>query len=146
MLHACMSTPKAYFNLKQYLGIREEDAVKWAWMEPMKVCDKVLERLRPDARELDDKTVKKAKIVVDTKEGVLAESGDLIIPIEKGVISTDHIYAELGEVVADKKLGRVSDDEITCWKCVGLAIEDAATAKLVYEKAVKGEVGMEIEL
>lgn len=46
------STPKAYFNLKKHLGIYDEDTVKWAWMEPMKVCDKVLERLHVDFRRI----------------------------------------------------------------------------------------------
>lgn len=99
----------------------------------------------PDARELDDKTIKKAKIVVDTKEGALAELGDLIIPIKRGIISQDHI-AELSEIVAGKKPGRTSKSDITCWKPTGLAIEDVATAKLIYEKAIKEGVGTIIEL
>jgi ornithine cyclodeaminase/alanine dehydrogenase len=100
----------------------------------------------PDARELDSKIIKRAKVVVDTKEGVLAESGDLIIPIKEGTISKDHIYAELAEIVSGKKPGRAKHEEITCFKSVGLAIEDAATAKLIYEKALKEGVGTRIEL
>jgi ornithine cyclodeaminase/alanine dehydrogenase len=99
-----------------------------------------------DARELDSNTVKGAKLVVDCKEAVLAESGDILIPIREGVITKDHIYAELGEIVIGRKAGRVSDDEITLWKSVGLAIQDAATAKLAYEKAQEMSVGREIKL
>lgn len=100
----------------------------------------------PEGRELDDKTIKKAKIVVDTKEGALAETGDLKIPISRGTISEDDIYAELHEIVAGRKPGRTSDSEITCWKAVGLAIEDAAVAKLVYDKARKERLGKEVKI
>ncbi len=100
----------------------------------------------PEGRELDDKTVKRAKIVVDTAEGALAETGDLIIPIKKGIISRNDIYAELHEIVGGKKLGRTSNDEITCWKAVGMALEDAAVAKLVYDKAKKEGIGKEVEI
>jgi alanine dehydrogenase len=100
----------------------------------------------PEGRELDDTTIKKAKIVVDTKEGVLAETGDLIVPIKRGIISQENIYAELHEIVGGKKPGRTSDDEVTCWKAVGMAIEDAAVAKLVYDKAKKEGIGKEVEI
>lgn len=99
-----------------------------------------------DARELDSNTVKRAKLTVDSKEAVLAESGDILIPIRESVISEDHIYAELGEIVTGRKAGRVSDNEITLWKSVGLAIQDAATAKLAYQKAQEMGVGREIKL
>ena len=100
----------------------------------------------PNGRELDDKIVKKAKIYVDTKEGVLTESGDLIIPIRKGIIPKDKIYAELCEVVSGKKPGRRQNDELTCFKSVGVSVGDAATAKLVYERSLKVGVGIEVKL
>jgi ornithine cyclodeaminase/alanine dehydrogenase len=100
----------------------------------------------PDGRELDDKTIKKAKIVVDTIEGALAETGDLIIPIKNGIVSKDNIYAELHEIVSGEKPGRTSQTETTCWKAVGLALEDAAVAKKVYDKAKEEGIGKEIEI
>ncbi|RLI31598.1 ornithine cyclodeaminase family protein [Candidatus Bathyarchaeota archaeon] len=100
----------------------------------------------PDARELDDVTIKKAKIVVDCKEAALNETGDLIIPIKKGIIDAKSIYAELGEVVSGLKPGREFDEEITLFKSVGLAMEDAAVAKIVYEKAKKRGLGLEVKL
>jgi len=98
-----------------------------------------------DARELDSKTIKMAKVVVDSREAVLEESGDLIIPINEGVITPDHIYAELGEIIIGKKEGRVNDKEITLWKSVGLAIQDAAIGKLAYEKALRYGIGTDIK-
>jgi ornithine cyclodeaminase/alanine dehydrogenase-like protein (mu-crystallin family) len=100
----------------------------------------------PETRELDETTIKKSKIIVDSKEATLKEAGDLIIPIKKGIISSNAIYAELGELIAGKKLGRESKDEITVFKSVGLAIQDISTAKLVYEKAVKENIGKTIEI
>lgn len=100
----------------------------------------------PEGRELDDKTVKKAKIVVDSKESALQETGDLMIPIRNGTILDSDIYAELQEIIGRNKPGRTSNDEITCWKAVGLAIEDAAVAKLVFDKAMTKGLGKQVEL
>jgi len=93
---------------------------------------------RPDFRELDTTTIKRSKVVVDSREACLAEAGDLIIPIEKGDITEDHIYAELGEIILHKKPRRVSETEITLFKSVGLAIQDASTARIQdVEKVVR---------
>lgn len=100
----------------------------------------------PEGRELDDKTIKRAKIVVDTLEGALTETGDLAIPMKNGIISRDNIYAELHEIVGGEKSGRTSETETTCWKAVGLALEDAAVAKMVYDKAKKEGIGKQIEI
>lgn len=89
----------------------------------------------PHARELDTQTILKAKVVVDLKKAALEEAGDIIIPIKEGAITEDHIYAELGEIIAYKKAGRVNDREITVFKTVGLAIQDAAVTKLLIDKA-----------
>ena len=88
----------------------------------------------PDHRELDTETVRDAKIVVDSREAVLAEAGDIIMPIKEGAISERHIYAELGELIIGKKAGRVKDDGLTVFKSVGLAIQDSSVASLVLRK------------
>ena len=88
----------------------------------------------PDHRELDTETVKDAKVVVDLREAVLAEAGDLIIPIKEGAIIESHIYAELGELVIGLKQGRAEDDDLTLFKSVGLAIQDSAVAGLAIKK------------
>ena len=100
----------------------------------------------PDARELDTKTIERAKVVPDYAPACLAEAGDLIIPIQEGAITEDHIHASLGEVVAGLKPGRESAEEITLFKSVGLAVQDAATAARVYELAQAAGVGVEIEI
>lgn len=88
----------------------------------------------PHARELDTETIVKSKVVVDLKRAALEEAGDIIIPIKEGAITEKHIYAELGEIVTHKKPGRTNNKEITIFKAVGLAIQDAAVAKLVLKK------------
>ncbi len=101
----------------------------------------------PNEREVDDEVVTRAsKIVVELKEAALSETGDLIIPIKKGIISEDKVYAELGDLVTGRKPGRECDEEITLFKSVGLAVEDLAVAKLAYEKALAAKVGVQIEL
>jgi len=100
----------------------------------------------PDARELDTETIRRAKIVPDFASACLVEAGDLIIPIEEKAITPDHLYADLGEVVAGLKPGRESATEITLFKSVGLAVQDASTAARVYELAQAANVGTVIEI
>jgi alanine dehydrogenase len=100
----------------------------------------------PDTRELDTITVQRAKVVPDLAAACLVEAGDLIIPLREGAITEDHIHASLGEVVAGMKPGRESDEEITVFKSVGLAVQDAATAAQVYDLARGAGVGVEIEI
>ena len=88
----------------------------------------------PDWRELDTATVSEAKVVVDSREAIMEEAGDILIPISEGAITEDHIYAELGELVLGKKEGRTPEDGLTVFKSVGLAIQDSSVANLVMKK------------
>lgn len=101
----------------------------------------------PQTREVDDALVKRAsKIVVDAYSGALAEAGDLIIPLEKGVIQESDIYAELGEITGGTKRGRERDDEITFFKSVGNAVQDASVAQAVLQRAAELGLGVEVEV
>lgn len=100
----------------------------------------------PNARELDTAIIKRAKVVADSYEACLKEAGDIIMPINEGAIDKSHMYAELGEIVTGKKPARVDDKEITLFKSNGLAIQDVAAAKLVYDKAVQAKIGAEVVL
>jgi ornithine cyclodeaminase/alanine dehydrogenase-like protein (mu-crystallin family) len=90
--------------------------------------------------------LRRAKVVADHVPACLAEAGDLIIPIEEGAYSEDSIHGSLGEIVAGLKPGRESAGEITLFKSVGLAVQDAATAARVYELARDAGVGTQIEI
>lgn len=100
----------------------------------------------PEMRELDDVTVEKARIVVDTYEGCMAEAGDLLIPMRAGRLSSERIYADLGEIVLGQKPGRMENDEITLFESVGFALEDLVTARLAYQKAKERGIGLEFNL
>jgi ornithine cyclodeaminase/alanine dehydrogenase len=100
----------------------------------------------PKARELDTEIIKRSRLVGDSREACFKEAGDVIIPLAEGAISEDHFYAELGEVIVGEKAGREAEEEITLFKSNGLAIQDAATAKLVYDKAVASGTGTEVDL
>ena len=80
---------------------------------------------------MDDVTVQKSKIVVDTYEGALAEAGDLLIPLNKKLITRNHLLADLHELVSQKKRVRTTDQDITLFKSVGCALEDLAAAELL---------------
>jgi ornithine cyclodeaminase/alanine dehydrogenase len=100
----------------------------------------------PNARELDTTIVKRSRFVADSTEACLKEAGDLMIPIEEGALDESHIYADLGEIVLGTKPGRTGDDEITLFKSNGLAIQDTATAKLVYDRACESGIGTDVDL
>jgi ornithine cyclodeaminase/alanine dehydrogenase len=97
----------------------------------------------PAARELDTDAVKRSRLVGDSREACFSEAGDIMIPIKEGAFDESHFYAELGEVVTGKKKGRTDDKEITLFKSNGLAVQDAAAAKVVYDKAVSAGIGSE---
>ena len=86
---------------------------------------------QPHAREVDSRTVQRAHVVVDTYDGALAEAGDVLIPIKEGIISHDHIAADLHELLTGKKQGRTTSSEITLFKSVGCALEDLVAAELL---------------
>ena len=106
----------------------------------------VIGAFTPETREVDSETVKKACLFVDSYEGALSEAGDLLIPMGERVISRDDIRGELSEVVTGIKPGRKTVDEITLFKSVGFAIEDAAVAGLAYERVLERGIGTQIEV
>jgi ornithine cyclodeaminase/alanine dehydrogenase-like protein (mu-crystallin family) len=97
-------------------------------------------------QEVDLVTVQRSRIVVDSRAAVLAEAGDLIIPLEEGDITEAHIHAELGEIVAGQRPGRESQDQITFYKSVGVAVQDAAAAAIVMKNALDLGLGTSISL
>lgn len=101
----------------------------------------------PEMQEIDEITVCRAtKIVVDSFEAAFKEAGDLVIPIEKGRISKGDIYSVLGKITCGEIPGREKKEEITFFKSVGIAIQDIAVAKLVYENALQKGLGDIVEI
>ncbi|UCD70669.1 MAG: hypothetical protein JSW70_06600 [Syntrophobacterales bacterium] len=136
--------------------VRRSDVVVTATTSPIPVFSSsslrqgthlnVIGAFTPETREVDSETVKKACLFVDSYEGALSEAGDLLIPMREGLISRDDIRGDLSEVITGIKPGRTTVDEITLFKSVGFAIEDAAVARLAYERALERGIGTQIEL
>ena len=86
---------------------------------------------QPHAREVDSATVQRARVFVESYEGAPAQAGDLLIPMQEGVIGPTHVAGDLHELTSGKKRGRTSSEDITLFKSVGCALEDLATAELL---------------
>lgn len=99
----------------------------------------------PRTREVDSKTMALASLFVDRRESTLNEAGDYLLAARDGLIGPDHIRAELGEVLKGDKPGRTSPEEITCFKSLGIAIEDLFAAEYVYRKAQESGKGTWVE-
>jgi ornithine cyclodeaminase/alanine dehydrogenase-like protein (mu-crystallin family) len=100
----------------------------------------------PHMQEVDEETVRRAKIVVDSLQACLAEAGDLIIPLEKNVISKLDIHAELGQIINGERAARESREEITFFKSVGVAVQDAAAANEILRAAEAQGLGTVVKL
>lgn len=104
--------------------------VRGAWLAPGTHLD-LVGGFTPAMREADDAAVARSRIVVDTYRGALAEAGDVVEPLGRGVITRDRLVAELAELVRGERPGRTRDDQITLFKSVGTALEDLAAAEMV---------------
>ncbi len=98
----------------------------------------------PGMQEIPSETVQRAYVVVDSRSAALAETGDLIQPMQAGLFGEDHIRAELGEILLGRKPGRASPDQITFFKSVGVAVQDAVAAQLALQNAKKMKLGTEV--
>ena len=94
----------------------------------------------PNSREVDGETMAAARVFVDRRESALNEAGDYILAAREGLIGPDHI-AELGEVLMGEKPGRTSPEQITCFKTLGISVEDLFAAEYLYRKSGEAEVG-----
>ena len=101
---------------------------------------------RPESRELDDRTMQRARVVVDTMSGVTAEAGDILLPLRTGLLRREQIVGDLSQIVRGAILGRTSEGEITVFKSVGFALEDLGAALRAYRNALRLGLGREIEL
>lgn len=93
-------------------------------------------------QEMDPAILPRAsKIYFDSEEAVLSESGDILIPLEEGIITKDDFTGDIGDVLLGKVVGRENDDEIIVYENVGIGILDLMTARAIYLKAIEAEVG-----
>jgi alanine dehydrogenase len=99
----------------------------------------------PGKEELNPTILKRAKIVIDNWEQA-SHSGEINVPLSQGIITKENVWAEIGEIVAGLKSGRESPEEITIFTSTGLAVQDAVTAKLAYNKAKQKGIGRLIKI
>jgi len=110
-----------------------EPVVQGDWLAPGVHLD-LVGGFRRDMREVDDAAVARARIVVDTFAGALSEAGDLVQPLERGVIGRDSIVGDLRELLSGRVACRHDDGQLTLFKSVGTALEDLAAAELVLQR------------
>jgi ornithine cyclodeaminase/alanine dehydrogenase-like protein (mu-crystallin family) len=117
-----------------------DPVLRGEWLKPgALVCAVGANRL--DTRELDNAVVERAAFICcDSKEQARGEAGDLVEPVERGVLDWLEVH-ELADVVGAQVQGRASDDDIVLFKSVGIAAEDAAVAKLVHDRAHERGIG-----
>jgi ornithine cyclodeaminase/alanine dehydrogenase-like protein (mu-crystallin family) len=122
-----------------------EPVVRGEWIAPGAHLN-VVGSATPRAREVDSATVKRSRLFVDSRVGALNEAGDVLIPLQEGEITPEHIIAEIGEIIIGLRSGRQSASEITLFKSLGLAIEDLAAAQFVHARAEQRGAGIMIDL
>ena len=113
-----------------------EPLVRGEWLRPGVHLD-LVGAFRPDMREVDDEAVLGCRLFVDTRDGALAEAGDLTQPLAAGLIAPDDVAGDLADLCAGRAAGRGGPDELTLFKSVGTALEDLVAAELVWDRAAK---------
>ena len=97
-------------------------------------------------RELDTRTIVRSRLFVDGRTAAQAEAGDVVIPLAEGTITNDHVLGEIGAVLLGQVAGRTSPADITVFKSVGMAVQDAVVAPLVYRRALERGLGQRVTL
>src|SRR6478752_2776814 len=121
-------------DLVALVSAARQPVVRGEWISPgTHIC--AVGACRPDQREMDTALVRAARLFVDSRAGALAEAGDLLLPIAEGAVTAAHIAGELGELAAGRVTGRTTPDQVTVFKSLGMAVEDAVAAHLAFERA-----------
>lgn len=116
--------------------LASDPIIKGEWLRPGMHLD-LIGGFTPKMREADDECVRRATVFCDTRAGATVEAGDLVQPLQSGVLKPDDIAADLYDLCRGRHPGRTSEDEITMHKAAGAALEDLAAALLAYEQAIK---------
>jgi len=108
--------------------IRDEDIAPGTHICGVGAC-------RPTQREMPGSLVARSRLFVDSRDAALVEAGDIVLPIKDGTFGPDHIAGELGAVVLRECDGRTTEDEVTVFKSLGMAVEDVVAAQLAVDRA-----------
>jgi len=96
---------------------------------------------RPEMQEIPFATIARARLFVDSREAVLHEAGDILLPMQAGLFGEDHIAGEIGAALAGQVAGREREDQITLFKSVGMAVQDGVTATVTMRRAEIAQIG-----
>jgi alanine dehydrogenase len=125
-----------------------EPVVRREWLSPG--AHVVSIGYNPEGREVDDQTVVDALVFVESRAAALAPppagTNDLVEPLEAGLITPGHVRAEIGEIVEGSARGRMSPEQLTLYKSVGVAVQDGAAAAVALRAARERGVGRRIDL
>lgn len=117
-----------------------EPVFKGEWLRPGTHVT-AIGSFQPEVRELDSETIIRSRVFVDNLSAAQEEAGDIIIPVKEGIVSWNRVEGEIGQVIAGEIQGRKNAEEITVFKSVGLAVQDAVVAIGAYLKASGKNVG-----
>ena len=119
--------------------------VAGAWLKPGQHLNLVGAAI-PTTAEVDTATVVRSRFYVDYRPAALAQAGELLTAIKAGAVSEAHIAGEIGEVLLGGKPGRTADDQITCYKSLGISAQDLAAAEAVHARALAEGAGIRVDL
>jgi ornithine cyclodeaminase/alanine dehydrogenase-like protein (mu-crystallin family) len=117
-----------------------EPVLQGEWLTPG-VHVNLVGSSRLSSREADDAVVSRSRFVVDSRTSARAEAGELKHAIDAGRVTESHVLGEIGEVLNGGVVGRTSDQDITVYKSLGVAVQDLAAAHVVYDRAIRDGIG-----
>ena len=137
-------------------AVRGADLIVLATSSPVPVIDEAwvsegahvvcVGACRPTQQEMPPQLVTRSRLYVDSRDAAIVESGDVVMNIAAGLFEASHIRGELGELVLGRVAGRTSDQDITVFKSLGMAVEDVVAADLVFRRASESGAGTELTL
>ncbi|WP_102157735.1 ornithine cyclodeaminase family protein [Zhihengliuella halotolerans] len=123
-----------------------EPIVRGDWFRPGQHVNAVGARPRPGEREIDSAGMARARVVVDHRGTAEAKSGEYLLALADGAISSTDIVGELGQVINGDVIGRVSDDDVTLFNSVGIGLQDLAVGRLAYDRARELGLGYDVDM
>ncbi|HEY0832996.1 MAG TPA: ornithine cyclodeaminase family protein [Azospirillum sp.] len=118
--------------------LAREPLIKGEWLQPGQHLD-LVGGFTPDMREADDDCIRKARVFVDTRDGACKEAGDIVQPMNAGILTRDDIAGDLYDLTRGERAGRRFYEQITLFKSVGTALEDLCAAQLAVEMVLHNE-------
>ncbi len=97
------------------------------------------------AAEADDEVVTRSRFYVDSRASAMAQAGELKSAIDAGLVTEEHILAEIGELLSEPEKGRLSEEDITVYKSLGVVAQDLVAGLRAYDSAVDSNIGMELD-